>query len=350
MSQFTNLLPGVPDVESPLFDLIFREKQLSSESREVALNLRRDGFAVIDFPDADFQKVAATIIEKLDGRYDWDGWRKGSNKNLRVQDAWREVPEVQRLACNQTILQLLADLYGRPAFPFQTLNFPVGTQQHFHTDSVHFSCCPERFMVGVWVALEDIDSENGPLIYYPGSHALPIFTNEQLGLNPNFSADPSSHYGFFMQAWEQIVESLNLKPVQFHAKKGQALIWAANLLHGGAAQNDLGRTRYSQVTHYFFEGCCYHTPLLSVPFLGPIKYRDILNISTGQNVPNSISGQLVSAAQLEHSKKMMHAKPELPKEFDAKAYLKANPDVKRAKVDPVHHWLTYGHKEGRPLR
>ena len=32
---------------------------------------------------------------------------------------------------------------------------------------------PEGFMCGVWVALEDMDMENGPLVYYPGSHKLP---------------------------------------------------------------------------------------------------------------------------------------------------------------------------------
>jgi hypothetical protein len=104
--------------------------------------------------------LADKIIKTLDSKYDWDGWRKGTAGGLRIQDAWQTVPEVKRLATNPEILRLLADLYGRRAIPFQALNFPVGTQQHFHTDSVHFSCCPERFMAGVWVALEDIDSTN----------------------------------------------------------------------------------------------------------------------------------------------------------------------------------------------
>jgi len=43
--SFTNTLPGVPNVESPLFDLIFHEPEVSSETIEVARNLRRDGFA-----------------------------------------------------------------------------------------------------------------------------------------------------------------------------------------------------------------------------------------------------------------------------------------------------------------
>ena len=40
-------------------------------------------------------------------------------------------------------------------------------------------------------------------------------------------------------------------------------MWHANLLHGGAPQRDTSRTRHSQVTHYFFEGCRYWTPMLS---------------------------------------------------------------------------------------
>jgi hypothetical protein len=42
-------------------------------------------------------------------------------------------------------------------------------------------------------------------------------------------------------------------------------VWSANLLHGGSPQRDKNRTRKSQVTHYFFEGCKYYTPAISEP-------------------------------------------------------------------------------------
>ncbi len=367
-------MPGVPHVESPLFEQIFREKKISPETLGLARQLRRDGFAVIDFPDSDFNCLADAVIKSLDQRYNWEGWKNGTDRNLRLQDAWQTVPEVKQIACNPTILRLLSDLYGKRAFPFQTLNFPVGTQQHFHTDCVHFSSCPERFMAGVWVALEDIDSDNGPLVYYPGSHALPVFANEHLGRNPDWgAANPYAHYAAYEKAWEAIVDSLELKPLQFHAKKGQALIWAANLLHGGSAQNDLNRTRYSQVTHYYFEGCSYFTPIGTVPFLGKFAHREIVDITTGKLIPNTINGQEVPNGQttgtsvklsppaekvsplakllspLQGGRKI--TKPvRLPADFDGAAYLNANPDVKAAKVDPAQHWLEFGCNEGRPLR
>lgn len=207
-------------------------------------------------------------------------------------------------------------------------------------------------MAGVWVALEDIDETNGPLVYYPGSHRLPVFTNEHIGVNPDTSGDPVSHYPAYLRAWEELVESLDLKPLHFHAKRGHALIWAANLLHGGAAQTDLKRTRYSQVTHYFFENCCYYTPSTSVPFLGPVDFRDIVDISTGKHVPNMLNGVEVRKEHLAYTALRNHVlKPtQTPPGFDKAAYLRANPDVAKANVDPVKHWLEYGYREGRPLR
>lgn len=42
--------------------------------------------------------------------------------------------------------------------------------------------------------------------------------------------------------------------------------------------------------------------------------------------------------------------PELPDDFDAAEYLRANPDVAAAGADPVRHYLDYGRREGRKLR
>lgn len=353
MSSIPNVLPGVPDVESPLFETIFKSKNVPPETMEIARRLREDGYAVFDFPDPNFDRLADKIIRTLDPKYDWNAWRAGQIPNLRVQDAWKSVPEVRQIACNEKVLQLLSDLYGKQAFPFQTLNFPVGTQQHYHSDSVHFSSCPERFMAGVWVALEDIDSDNGPLIYYPGSHKLPIYTNEHVGINPDTQGpSPYTQYPAYEKAWEALVEVLDLKPLYFHAKKGQALIWSANLLHGGAAQTDINRTRYSQVTHYYFEGCSYYTPLGSVPFLGPIQFREIVDVTTAKPVPNKLNGVEVPKAHIAYTAPGKHkVRPtKTPPDFDAAAYLRANPDVAAAKIDPAQHWLAFGYREGRPLR
>ena len=91
-------------------------------------------------------------------------------------DAWKISDAARGVALAPAVLAALDQLYGRTPRPFQTLNFPIGTQQPAHSDSMFFSASPPKFMCGVWIALEDMDTENGPLVYYPGSHKLPTPT------------------------------------------------------------------------------------------------------------------------------------------------------------------------------
>ena len=56
------------------------------------------------------------------------------------------------------------------------------------------------------------------------------------------------------------MESQGLKRETALLKRGQALIWAANLVHGDAPRINPALTRLSQVTHYFFDVCAYYTP------------------------------------------------------------------------------------------
>lgn len=290
---FINPLPGVPAIESPFFAEIFAAMKPDAETRRIADELHERGFATIDFPDADFAQCAEAIKQSLEDRFDWHGWAPDAedDEGPRIQDAWKFDANVKRLAANETIRTLLSTLYGRRAHPFQTLNFPVGTQQHFHTDSIHFSSVPERFMCGVWVALEDVDAENGPLVYYPGSHKWPVYVNEHVR---TAGSDLRSVPDYTVM-WRELVRIHGATPQRFFAKKGQALIWAANLLHGGDRQTDKSRTRWSQVTHYFFDDCAYYGPVFSEPFLGKIKFRRVVDIGTGEAVPNAYAGREIGA-------------------------------------------------------
>ena len=102
----------------------------------------------------------------------------------RIQDAWRAVPAVKAIATAPRVLALLEALHGRTAKPFQTLNFRIGTEQRLHSDTIHFHTDPPTYMCGVWVALEDIDEENGPLVFYPASHKLPLVIMEDVAPGP----------------------------------------------------------------------------------------------------------------------------------------------------------------------
>ena len=49
-----------------------------------------------------------------------------------------------------------------------------------------------------------------------------------------------------------------------NTEKGECIIWASNLLHGGAPISNPNSTRYAQATHFYFEGCNhYYAPMFS---------------------------------------------------------------------------------------
>lgn len=262
---------------------------LSGEEERIAVDLYEKGYAVFDFPDAELDARTKRIKTHLSPRYGInfeDPQSEKTNAECRIQDAWQFDEDVRAIAANQTVLELLAKLYGRNAFPFQTLNFPVGTQQSVHSDSVHFSSLPERFMCGVWLAMEDVSPDAGPLFYYPGSHRWPIMTNSLIGRR-GYGSDVTSAQDPYGPAWRALCEAYNAQAETFLARKGQALIWCANLLHGGSHQNDPTLTRWSQVTHYYFDDCIYYTPAFSDEALGKLQLRNLVAVNDGKRRQNT---------------------------------------------------------------
>ena len=358
MTALRDVLPGVPIVESPLFHAVIDQLQLNAQERRVAVELHERGYAVIDFPDDELESRLDRIKTFLEPYFDADMSDPDTVKNSgpvhRVQDAWLYNEDIRAIASNQAILELLGKLYGRPAFPFQTLNFPVGTQQRLHSDSIHFSSIPERFMCGVWLAMEDIHASAGPLTYLPGSHRWPILSNAMIGRSGSESPRELAQTPF-EEAWTALVENSDAKQETFVARQGQALIWAANLLHGGSPQTDPKRTRWSQVTHYYFEDCLYYTPSFSDEPLGLLDLRTIVDVGTGELKPNLYLGKPLepgvertpNPSFLSRLRKRLETRAGLPNDFDAAAYYRLNPDVAVAKFDAASHYLHHGKVEGR---
>ena len=129
-------------------------------------------------------------------------------------------------------------------------------------------------MAGVWVALEDVDETNGALNIVPKSHKWPVFEYDKLKLpHPDeIENGESVNYSKYESFIESLVFANNSEKKIVRLKKGQALIWSANMLHGGCnihGVTDFEKTRLSQANHYFFEGCDeYYCPMFSKRYLG----------------------------------------------------------------------------------
>lgn len=277
-------LTGQPLIDREDFEELRAAGRFGRWSDEAA-RLHRDGFCVVRLNDPDFLARTKAVVDELEPCLadQLDLWLQGEAGSPRIQDGWTQHASIRCLALEPIILDLLRHLYGREPFAFQTLNFAVGSQQHFHSDAVHFNSYPHGFMCGVWIALQDIDLDSGPLHYFPGSHRLPYLSARSLGLSDIEVAAKQHPQTFFEPHWQQAVEAQGLASQHFLAKRGDILIWHANLLHGGEMVQDRSLRRWSQVIHYFFAECLYTTPLRCFDQnQGGTFLRNPLDISTGK--------------------------------------------------------------------
>lgn len=281
---------AVPWVDSPFFPTMLESSGLSPELQAFVRHFSEQGFAIID-PEIP-ESTLTSALEELEGR--WGGQSSGYYADdRRVQDAWNFSESVRSIATAQRVLQLLEVLYRRPAVPFQTLNFRVGSEQRTHSDAAFFNSLPNGFMAGVWVALEDVDDDNGPLRYYPGSQRLPLYNLHDLGVIGSAQAHELENLSRYEDFVEELIASQPFEEKRLHIRRGQALIWASNLYHGGSPILDPRRTRFSQVTHYYFAGCMYYTPLMSDPALGRLGVRQVFNVGSGRVVPQYYHGRRI---------------------------------------------------------
>lgn len=277
-------LTGQPLVDRPDFEALLADGQFGPWS-EQAVMMHRCGFCLIDLGSAQMDHLCGVIIDRLSLRLapEINQWRQQQAGPPRLQDGWKEVPEIRAMALLPQVMDLLRHLYGREPFAFQSLNFVVGSQQSTHSDAVHFHSYPLGFMCGVWIALEDVAADSGPLAYFPGSHRFPYLSARSLKLSPHQLRNEQHPQVLFEPAWHDEIAEAGLSQEIFLPHKGLVLIWHANLLHGGLPVANHLATRWSQVNHFYFDHCLYTTPMFSFSSdQGGDDLRNPFRIETGQ--------------------------------------------------------------------
>ncbi len=193
------------------------------------------------------------------------------NAAKKIMFAIHSSEKLKNAGKNEQIMRILNLLMGKKVSLFQSINFIEGSQQRTHSDSIHMTTFPYGNLIAIWVALEDIDENCGPLHYYPGSHKLPYIMNDDYeNVGTKYKLGNKS-YGAYEDQVEKVLSETDLHKKTFTAKKGDVLIWHANLLHGGNKVIEKGSTRKSMVFHYYTDDAiCYHE-ITQRPTLKPKK-------------------------------------------------------------------------------
>lgn len=177
----------------------------------------------------------------------------------KIMFAHRKSKLLREVARNPELIRILSFVLGKKVIPFQTINFIQGSEQRAHSDFIHMTTYPKGNLIAAWIALEDIGSDCGPLIYYPGSHKLPYLLNNEYDHGGNAWMIGNDAYLRYEDETARRIKAHGLTPKEFHARKGDVLIWHANLIHAGKAILNEQLTRKSMVVHFYAEDViCYH--------------------------------------------------------------------------------------------
>lgn len=155
-------------------------------------------------------------------------------------------PIVQAVALDQKVCEALRWVLGSNPALIGSLNFERGSTQRFHTDTLYMPGKSPGGMTAAWFALEDVTEEAGPLLYYPGSHKIPMFR-----FSSGLPAQVDAEVPFYAEYMQRSVDERGLEYKAFLPKKGDVLIWHELLFHGGGPIKDLSKTRKSLVVHYW---------------------------------------------------------------------------------------------------
>lgn len=185
-----------------------------------------------------------------------------------------------RILKHPGLLHWIRVLMEREPKTLQTIASHKGSQQGVHSDSIHMTTYPLGYLSAAWIAFEDIHPDSGPLVFYPGSHRLPFVFSKDVGITE--SEFQRAGYRSYREKYEPYIRNViaerQLEPSYFHARKGDVLIWHANLLHGGSPRRDLRHSRKAVVCHFFVKGSFVYHDLAAArsrqQYMGTCLLRD----------------------------------------------------------------------------
>lgn len=242
-------------------------KTLNLDQKKACLSLIENGYCVL--PKA----ISNDIIDSITNAYDLAGEnrdtylvRKGGEyfrpgplgivgRRKRLIDFYVPCTEALEAVLAKPVTDLLRVLYCQPPLAFQSLLFQFGSKQTLHQDPAYVVIERPQQLLASWIALEDVEVGSGELMYFSGSHqniTADFDDGESVWNRSTDSIDSNLSYSEKLTAR---CEAANLKKEHFLAKKGDVLIWHANLAHGGGEVNNEDLTRKSLVTHYCPEDC-----------------------------------------------------------------------------------------------
>ena len=164
----------------------------------------------------DLAQVPATA----DSNYLFDRAASGQLAPRKVNSPYTRHARFRELVFDPRLRALLEAVIGAPMqlAADQILMKPpeIGSAKPYHQDNAYFRCDPGDHVVTAWIALDDVDEENGCLRYIDGSHRQPILPHEVLPDEPHNKVLPPEVIERLISASRESIAPVGIGGVVLH--------------------------------------------------------------------------------------------------------------------------------------
>ena len=210
----------------------------------------RNGWLVVEgvFAPEEADEIARLALETADAMdveesmegYLLDRSDSGESAPRKIDSPYLRHPVFRYFALDGRLRDMLRRITGEePLLKSDQLFMKpprFGSEKPYHQDNFYFRCTPGGHVITAWIALDDVDEENGCLRYISGSHRKGIIDHVEVPGQPYNLAPPDD-----LIEWEHEAAA----PV----RKGGVVLHHSETLHS-SRRNTSDRWRRGYATHW----------------------------------------------------------------------------------------------------
>lgn len=263
-SRFGGMWIDRPDFEQGLTQRV-RDGRVPEALAPQIRDFERDGFTILRaaaseadldrFEDAisrAFREGHPGLVAQDPGGGNREVVAGMTRRKSRIVDSFVHLPAALDLLSSPRLTQFMRAVFDATPMLFQSISFDMGSEQGLHQDTAYVVVDRPLEMLACWIALEDVQPGSGELQYMIGSHRLGDFAFDGTGARKHWTEATDGLDAH--NRWTDWIYSEGAKrgmPMEkFMAKRGDILIWHADLAHGGSPIDNPALTRKSLVGHY----------------------------------------------------------------------------------------------------
>ena len=140
-------------------------------------------------------EISASELKDSEAGYGADIAEDGTLSPRKIDHPFRKSAIFRQAALNRKLGEILEHLLGRKPLLARDQIFMkpprFGSAKPYHQDNAYFLCEPADDVITAWIAMDDVDEENGCLRYIDGSHKLGLVPHEPIPGEPHNKAPPA---------------------------------------------------------------------------------------------------------------------------------------------------------------